>query len=72
MIAKLAERDIHLNVSYPWPIHTMRGYASLGYSVGDFPESERAANEILSLPMYPGLSDEVQVRVCEALAEVLS
>jgi aminotransferase EvaB len=72
VIAKLAERDIRLNVSYPWPIHTMRGYAYLGYSAGDLPESERAASEVLSLPMYPTLSDESQLRVCEALAEVLS
>ena len=72
VLGKLAERDIQLSASYPWPIHTMRGYASLGYSVGDFPESERAANEVLSLPMYPGLSDDVQLRVCGALAEVLS
>jgi len=72
VIAKLAERDIHLNVSYPWPIHTMRGYAYLGYSVGDLPESERAANEVLSLPMYPTLAVEDQLRVCEALSEVLS
>ncbi len=72
VLSKLAERDIQLSVSYPWPIHTMRGYASLGYSAGDFPESERAANEILSLPMYPGLSDDVQSKVCRALAEVLS
>ncbi|MGA9762564.1 MAG: DegT/DnrJ/EryC1/StrS family aminotransferase [Gaiellaceae bacterium] len=72
VIAKLKERDIHLNVSYPWPIHTMRGYAYLGYSAGDLPESERAASEVLSLPMYPTLADEDQLRVCEALTDVLS
>lgn len=72
VLAKLAERDIHLSASYPWPIHTMRGYAFLGYSAGDLPESERAANEVLSLPMYPGLSDEIQLRVCGVLADVLS
>jgi len=72
VLAKLAERDMHLSASYPYPIHTMRGYAFLGYSAGDLPESERAANEVLSLPMYPSLSDETQLRVCEALREVLS
>lgn len=72
VLARLAERDVHLSASYPWPIHTMRGYAFLGYSGGDLPESERAANEVLSLPMYPSLSDEVQMSVCEILAEVLS
>jgi len=72
VLAKLAERDVRLSASYPWPIHTMRGYAFLGYSAGDLPECERAAKEVLSLPMYPGLSDETQLRVCEALGEVLS
>ena len=72
VLAKLADRDVHLSASYPWPIHTMRGYAFLGYSAGDLPESERAASEVLSLPMYPSLSEETQDRVCEALAEALS
>lgn len=72
LLARLAERDIHLNVSYPWPIHMMRGYAFLGYSAGDLPESENAANEVLSLPMYPSLSDESQLTVCNALRELLS
>ena len=72
LIARLAERDILLNASYPWPIHTMRGYSYLGYAEGDLPETERAAREVLSLPMYPGLSDESQDTVCEALFELLS
>ena len=72
VLTRLADCGVELNASYPWPIHTMRGYAYLGYSAGDLPESERAANEVLSLPMYPGLSAETQFRVCEALGEVLS
>ena len=62
-----ADRDIHLNVSYPWPIHTMRAYRGLGYAEGDLPETEAAAREIFSLPMYPGLADEDQTKVIEAL-----
>jgi aminotransferase EvaB len=64
--------DIFVNVSYPWPIHTMRGYSYLGYEVGDLPHTEAAAKEVLSLPMYPSLSDEEQDRVCEALHEILA
>ena len=51
IIAELAKRDVVVNVSYPWPIHVMRAYESLGYRQGDFPETEAAANEIFSLPM---------------------
>jgi aminotransferase EvaB len=72
LLDRMAERDIHLNVSYPWPIHTMRGYAYLGYFEGDFPHAEAAAREIFSLPMYPRLSDEDQERVCSVLAELLT
>ena len=71
ILAELAERDIHVNVSYPWPIHIMRGYADLGYHDGDFPETEKAAKEIFSLPMYPSLSDEAVDQTCAALGEIL-
>ncbi len=69
---ELAARDIHVNVSYPWPIHTMRGYSSLGYKEGDFPLTEAAAKTIFSLPMYPGLTEKDQDTVCQALAAILS
>jgi aminotransferase EvaB len=71
IIRELAARDILVNISYPWPIHTMRGYAHLGYREGSLPATERAATEIFSLPMYPALADAQQDRVCEALHEIL-
>jgi aminotransferase EvaB len=71
ILEELAKRDIHLNVSYPWPIHTMRAYASLGGREGDLPHTEKAAKEIFSLPMYPSLSEKAQEQTCLALAEVL-
>ena len=71
IMRELAARDIIVNISYPWPIHTMRGYASLGYQEGSLPETEGAAREIFSLPMYPSLTDHDQDRVCEALHEIL-
>jgi len=71
VISELKKRDIMLNISYPWPIHTMNGYSYLGYSEGDLPETESAANEIFSLPMYPKLSFEQQDTVCNALSEIL-
>lgn len=71
IIAELARRDIHVNVSYPWPIHIMGGYAHLGYRDGDLPRTEAAAKEIFSLPMFPSLTEEAQDAVCRALGEIL-
>ncbi|WP_277209543.1 DegT/DnrJ/EryC1/StrS family aminotransferase [Isoptericola croceus] len=71
ILARLREYGIHLNVSYPWPVHTMSGFAGLGYRPGSLPHTERAADEIFSLPMYPSLPVEVQDEVVDALREVL-
>lgn len=71
IISKLKEKFISLNVSYPWPIHTMKAYAYLGYKEGDLLETEKAAKEIFSLPMYPSLSDQEVVYVCEELNNIM-
>jgi len=72
IIAALKARDILVNVSYPWPIHVMRGYQCLGYREGDLPHTEAAAKEVFSLPMYPSLTDAEQQAVCDALHEILA
>jgi aminotransferase EvaB len=72
IMRELAARDIIVGVHYPWPIHTMRGYAHLGYARGTLPETEKAAGEIFSLPMYPTLTDAEHDRVCDALLEILA
>ena len=72
IIGALAARDIIAGIHYPWPIHTMRGYARLGYGEGSLPVTEQAAREIFSLPMYPSLTDTQQDRVCEALVDILA
>ncbi|KUF12918.1 DegT/DnrJ/EryC1/StrS family aminotransferase [Streptomyces silvensis] len=72
IIAEMARRDIALNVSYRWPVHTMKGFARLGHRTGDLPVTERAADEIFSLPMYPSLTKAEQDLVVEALREVLA
>jgi aminotransferase EvaB len=72
IMKELAARDIHVNISYPWPIHTMRGYSYLGCKEGDLPVTEAAAKKIFSLPMYPALTDEDHDAVCTALVEILS
>ncbi|MEU5283450.1 DegT/DnrJ/EryC1/StrS family aminotransferase [Streptomyces sp. CA-278952] len=71
IIKALAARDIHLNISYPWPIHTMSGFAHLGYGKGDLPVTEGLAEQIFSLPMYPSLAVDEQERVIEAVREVI-
>ncbi|RSO37060.1 daunorubicin biosynthesis sensory transduction protein DnrJ [Streptomyces sp. WAC 06725] len=68
----LEERyDIALNISYPWPVHTMSGFAHLGYGKGALPVTEALAGEIFSLPMYPSLPRGVQDKVIGALLDVV-
>ncbi|QEU96276.1 DegT/DnrJ/EryC1/StrS family aminotransferase [Streptomyces kanamyceticus] len=72
VIEALKAYDISLNISYPWPIHTMSGFAHLGYARGALPVTERVADEIFSLPMYPALSTGVQDKVIGALRDVMA
>ncbi|WP_285906384.1 DegT/DnrJ/EryC1/StrS family aminotransferase [Pseudodesulfovibrio pelocollis] len=71
IMAELKENDVFVNISYPWPIHTMAGYAWLGGKEGDLPHTEKAAQEIFSLPMFPSLSNEDQDRVCSILKKIM-
>jgi aminotransferase EvaB len=70
--AALQERGVETAIHYPYPIHRMRGYAALGYGDGSLPHTEVAAHEVLSLPLYPELSDGDVDRVCAALHAVLA
>jgi dTDP-4-amino-4,6-dideoxygalactose transaminase len=65
----LSESGVQTGIHYPIPIHLQPAYASLGHSPGDFPEAERQANRILSLPMFPELTDEQIVRVAQAIGK---
>jgi dTDP-4-amino-4,6-dideoxygalactose transaminase len=65
----LSERKIGSAVYYPVPLHLQPLYASLGHKAGDFPHAEHAAQEVLSLPMFPELRPEQITRVAEAVAE---
>jgi dTDP-4-amino-4,6-dideoxygalactose transaminase len=68
----LGDRKIGTEVYYPIPLHLQPCFAYLGYSAGDLPESERAAAEVLALPMFPELTEAEQERVVESIAEFYS
>ena len=67
----LADAGIATAVYYPTPIHLQPVYHSLGYKPGDLPETEKAANEVLSLPIYPELTEAQTQRVATAVADAL-
>ena len=64
----LAAGGIQTGIHYPVPVHLQPAWAELGHRRGDFPVSERAADEVLSLPMYAELPEAVPARVAEMLA----
>jgi dTDP-4-amino-4,6-dideoxygalactose transaminase len=67
--AFLTERRIGTEIYYPLSLHQQVSLKDLGYRTGDFPESERAADEVLALPMYPELRVDEQEIVVGAIAE---
>lgn len=68
----LAERQIGSAVYYPIPLHLQACFAGLGYRRGDLPHSERAAEEVLSLPIYGEMTDAERARVIESVVEFAS
>jgi dTDP-4-amino-4,6-dideoxygalactose transaminase len=68
----LSEAGIGSGIHYPIPLHLQKAYSHLGYQEGDFPVAEKAAAEIVSLPMFPGLTGEQQQLVADRLQEFAS
>ena len=65
----LAKQKITTEVYYPQPMHLQECFAALGHKVGDFPESEKAANTSVALPMYPELTGAARERVVGAIVQ---
>ena len=65
--AALGEQKIYTGIHYPIPVHMQKAHADLGYKQGDFPLTEKAADEILSLPMFAELLDTEIDQVCDAI-----
>ena len=63
----LTARGVQSGIHYPFPVHLLPAFADLGYHAGQFQNSERAANEVLSLPMFPELTAAQSEAVAQAL-----
>ncbi len=72
LASQLRERGIAIGMHYPIPLHLQEAYRYLGIRKGAYPIAERSAEEVLSLPMYPELTDEMVDVVVSAVREVLS
>jgi dTDP-4-amino-4,6-dideoxygalactose transaminase len=66
----LHAQGIQTGIHYPIPVHLLPAFADLGYAAARFPHAERAANEVLSLPMFPELTTQQRQQVGAAIAEL--
>lgn len=72
VLAELNAAGIGAGVHYPVPVHLQPAFRELGYAAGDFPVAERAAGEIVTLPLFPQITEGQQARVVEVLGKALA
>ena len=71
VLKELNRLGVGAGIHYPIPLHLQPVFAELGYGKGDFPETERAAESIISLPMYPEMTTEQMDFVAQSLRDVI-
>jgi dTDP-4-amino-4,6-dideoxygalactose transaminase len=69
--ARLEERGVQTGVYYPLPIHLQKPYQCLGYQRGDLPRAEMACERVISMPLYPEMSDEQASYAAQTLREIV-
>ena len=72
LMGYLKSKEIGCEIYYPLPLHMQECFAYLGKGQGDFPEAEKAAREVLALPVYPELTDEMKAYVADSILEFLN
>jgi dTDP-4-amino-4,6-dideoxygalactose transaminase len=68
----LRGRDIQTGVHYPIPLHLQPAFRGLGYKKGDFPIAEKIGDEVLSLPIFPEMTEQQFEHVCHSTADFLA
>ena len=71
MAAFLKTKGIASEIYYPIPLHLQDCFTDMGYTSGDFPQSERASKETLAVPIYPELTETMIARVVETIDHFL-
>lgn len=69
--ARLEEREVQTGIHYPLPVHLQKPYQALGYRCGDFPQAERACQHVISMPLYPEMTNEQAAYAAQTLREIV-